>query len=156
MNSLDIKNPNYLFVNENIGGHRTVHRSLRKILADREDVTVEFIDGQDPGLIGKVLRAPIPGLSKLDMDFQPLRGQLVHSFNLRRRVRKRLKQGGVDAMHVYTQNGMLGGAELLRETPSVITTDSTGRLNVFSVPYRTPTRFTAPLSKVNPILSDLF
>lgn len=151
MNSLDIKNPNYLFVNENIGGHRTVHRSLRKILADREDITVEFIDGQDPGLIGKVLRAPIPGLSKLDMDFQPLRGQLVHSFNLRRRVRKRLKQGGVDAMHVYTQNGMLGGAELLRETPSVITTDSTGRLNVFSVPYRTPTRFTAPLSKVNPI-----
>lgn len=141
--------PHYLFVNENIGGHRTVHRSLRSILAERDDVTVEFIDGEDPGLLGRILRAPVPLLSRLDLDLQPLRGQLVHSWNMRRRVRRRLARGGVDAMHVYTQNCLLGGADLLRSLPSVITTDSTGRLNAFSIPYRTPTRFTGPMSVVN-------
>lgn len=141
--------PHYLFVNENIGGHRTVHRSLRRIFAGRDDVSVEFIDGGDPGLLGRILRAPLPLLGRLDLDLQPLRGQLVHSFNMRRQVRRRLARGGVDAMHVYTQNCLLGSADLLRSTPSVITTDSTGRLNVFSVPYRTPTRFTGPMSRVN-------
>lgn len=141
--------PHYLFVNENIGGHRTVHRSLRSILAERDDVTVEFIDGEDPGLLGRILRAPVPLLSRLDLDLQPLRGQLVHSWNMRRRVRRRLARGGVDAMHVYTQNCLLGGADLLRSLPSVITTDSTGRLNAFSIPYRTPTRFTGPMSVFN-------
>ncbi|WIM71751.1 hypothetical protein QP028_08695 [Corynebacterium suedekumii] len=86
--------PHYLFVNENIGGHRTVHRSLRSILAERDDVTVEFIDGEDPGLLGRILRAPVPLLSRLDLDLQPLRGQLVHSWNMRRRVRRRLARGG--------------------------------------------------------------
>ncbi|MGD7003484.1 GNAT family N-acetyltransferase [Corynebacterium halotolerans] len=141
--------PRFLFVNENIGGHRTVHRSLRKIFADHTDVAVEFLDGEDPGLLGKILRAPIPGLARLDLDLQPLRGQLVHSWRMRRKVRARVARGDIDAMHVYTQNTLLGGAKLLRETPTVITTDSTGRLNVFSIPYRTPTRFTVPLSRVN-------
>ncbi|MGP6175233.1 GNAT family N-acetyltransferase [Corynebacterium sp. A21] len=141
--------PRFLFINENIGGHRTVHASFRKIFAERDDVEVEFLDGQDPGILGKILRAPIPGLARLDLDLQPLRGQLVHSWNMKRRVKKRLAAGDVDAVHLYTQNTMLGGAKLLRGIPTVITTDSTGRLNVFSIPYRKPTRFTAPLSKLN-------
>lgn len=141
--------PRFLFINENIGGHRTVHASFRKIFAGRDDIEVEFLDGREPGLIGKLLRAPVPLLSKLDLDLQPLRGQLVHSWHLRRRVQQRLAEGGIDAIHLYTQNAMLGGARLLRQVPTVITTDSTGRLNVFSIPYRTPTRFTAPLSRLN-------
>lgn len=149
MPTRSVRVPHFLFVNENIGGHRTVHRSLRRIFAERDDVSVEFIDGGDPGLLGRILRAPVPLLGRLDLDLQPLRGQLVHSFNMRRQVRRRLARGGVDAMHVYTQNCLLGSADLLRSTPSVITTDSTGRLNVFSVPYRTPTRFTGPMSRAN-------
>ncbi|WP_149029447.1 GNAT family N-acetyltransferase [Corynebacterium halotolerans] len=143
------RKPRFLFVNENIGGHRTVHSSLRKIFADRGDIDVEFIDGEAPGPLGRLLRAPVPGLDRLDLDLQPLRGQLVHSWAMRRRVRRRLAAGGIDALHVYTQNTMLGGARILRSIPTVITTDSTGRLNVFSIPYRRPTRFTAPLSRLN-------
>ncbi|QGU05711.1 GNAT family N-acetyltransferase [Corynebacterium comes] len=142
--------PRFLFVNENIGGHRTVHGAFRRIFADRDDIEVEFLDGGEPGLLGKLLRAPLPGLARFDLDLQPLRGQLVQSWMMRRRVRERLDAGGIDAMHVYTQNTMLGGAGLLRSVPTVITTDSTGRLNVFSIPYRKPTRFTGPMSRVNP------
>lgn len=148
MRGADVR-PRFLFVNENIGGHQTVHRSLRKILAEREDIEVEFLDGRKPGVLGRVLRAPVLGLAGWDLDLQPLRGQLVQSWMMRRRVRKRLAAGGIDAMHVYTQNTMLGGAHLLRSVPTVITTDSTGRLNVFSIPYREPTRFTGPMSRVN-------
>lgn len=142
--------PRFLFVNENIGGHRTVHRAFQRIFADRDDIEVEFLDGGEPGLLGKLLRAPVPGLARFDLDLQPLRGQLVQSWMMRRRVRERLAAGGIDAMHVYTQNTMLGGAGLLRSVPTVITTDSTGRLNAFSIPYRKPTRFTGPMSRVNP------
>ncbi|MFL0578386.1 glycosyltransferase [Dietzia sp. 179-F 9C3 NHS] len=138
-----------LFVNENIGGHATVHSALRTVLADRKDIEADFLDAHGPGPIGRVLRAPVPGLDRLDLDLQPLRGQLVHSWSVKRRVRDRLARGDIDVIHLYTQNCMLGGAGLLRRTPTVITTDSTGRRNVFSIPYRTPTRFTARLSLVN-------
>lgn len=134
-----------LFVNENIGGHATVHHALRRALADRPDIEAEFLDAEGPGVLGRVLRAPIPGLARLDLDLQPLRGQLVHSCAVNRRVRTRLMRGDVDAVHLYTQNCMLGGGRALRSVPTIITTDSTGLRNAYSIPYRAPTRFT-PLS----------
>lgn len=140
--------PRYLFINENIGGHRTVHAALRRIFADVEGIEVDFVDGQPPGLLGRILRAPVPGLARLDLDLQPLRSQLVHSAGIRRQVKKRLADGNVDAIHLYTQNAMLGGSRLLAQLPTVITTDSTGRLNAFSLPYRPPTRFSAAMSRV--------
>lgn len=140
--------PTYLFVNENIGGHRTVHSALKRVFETRDDVIVEFVHGRDPGILGKILRAPIPLLARLDLDLQPLRAQLVHSFLVRRRVAKRLEQRRFDGIHVYTQNTFLGGARLLRRYPAIITTDSTGILNAMSIPYRTPTRFTAAMSRV--------
>lgn len=138
-----------LFVNENIGGHATVHTALRRTLASRADVEAEFLDAVGPGAIGRVLRAPVPGLARFDADLQPLRSQLVHSWSVNSRVRTRLRRGDIDAIHLYTQNCMLGGAGILRRTPTVITTDSTGRRNAFSIPYRTPTRVTGPLSRAN-------
>lgn len=136
-----------LFVNENIGGHATVHHALRRVLAERPDVEAEFLDATGPGLLGRILRAPIPGLAGQDLDLQPLRGQLVHSWAVNRRVRKRLRRGDIDAVHLYTQNCMLGGARIIDSVPTVITTDSTGLLNAYSIPYRTPTRFTAASSR---------
>lgn len=123
--------PRYLFINENIGGHQTVHAAFRRIFADIEGLEVEFVDGQPPTLWGRILRAPIPGLARLDLDLQPLRAQLIHSAGVRRQVKKRLDTGTFDAIHLYTQNTMLGGARLLAQLPTVITTDSTGRLNAF-------------------------
>lgn len=136
-----------LFVNENIGGHATVHHALRRVLADRPDIEPEFLDARSPGWLGRVLRAPVPGLAGLDLDLQPLRGQLVHSWAVNRRVRTRLRRGDVDALHLYTQNCMLGGARIVDSVPTVITTDSTGLRNAYSIPYRTPTRFTALSSR---------
>ena len=136
-----------LFVNENIGGHATVHHALRRALAERSDVDAEFLDAMGPGLVGRILRAPVPGLAAQDLDLQPLRGQLVHSWAVNRRVRDRLRRGDIDAVHLYTQNCMLGGARIVRSVPTVITTDSTGLLNAYSIPYRTPTRFTAGSSR---------
>lgn len=131
-----------LFVNENIGGHATVHHSLRRAFADRDDLDVEFLDADGPGLLGRIMRAPIPGLGRLDLDLQALRGQLVHSRGVRRRVRERLADGGFDVLHVYTQNCVLGSADVVRSLPTVITTDSTNELNAYLLPYREPTRFT--------------
>lgn len=137
-----------LFVNENIGGHATVHSALRRALADRSDVEAEFLDARGPGAIGRIIRAPIPGLDRVDLDLQPLRGQLVHSQAINRRFRDRVQRGDIDAVHVYTQNGMLGGARLLKQVPTVISTDSTGLRNAYSIPYRAPTRFTRTSSRV--------
>ncbi|MEU5842235.1 glycosyltransferase family 4 protein [Rhodococcus sp. NPDC047139] len=131
-----------LFVNENIGGHATVHNSLRRAFAERDDIVVDFLDADGPGLVGRVLRAPVPVLGRLDLDLQALRGQLVHSRGLRRRVQERLAEGDIDVLHVYTQNCMLGSTDLVRALPTVVTTDSTNELNAYLLPYRAPTRFT--------------
>jgi len=131
-----------VFVNENIGGHTTVHAALRRCFAECTDVQAEFLDAPAPGRLGRVLRAPAPGLSRFDADLQPLRAQLVRSEWVRRALRERLRQGGVDAVHVYTQNCALTSAGLLRTVPTVITTDSTTVLNAYRIPYRAPARFT--------------
>ena len=131
-----------LFVNENIGGHATVHHSLRRAFADRDDLDVEFLDAAGPGLLGKIMRAPVPGPARLDLDLQALRGQLVHSHGVRRRVRQRLEAGDFDVLHVYTQNCMLGSSDVVRGIPTVVTTDSTNELNAYLLPYRAATRFT--------------
>lgn len=131
-----------LFVNENIGGHATVHNALRRCLDDRADVDAEFLDLPDPGLLQRVLRLPLPGLGRFDLDLQPLRAQLARSEWTRRALRARLKQNDVDLVHVYTHNCALTSAALLSQVPCVVTTDSTTELNAYRIPYRSPTRFT--------------
>ncbi len=133
-----------LFVDEGIGGHRTVRAGLQRALAERDDVDAEFLVVPDPGLLGKVLRRPVPGLGRLDLDLQPLRAQLVRSAWLRRALERVLPGNGTgfDVVHVYTQNTALLSAHQLRRVPAVVTTDSTTTLNAYRLPYRPPTRFT--------------
>lgn len=131
-----------LFLNENIGGHATVHAALERSLAGRDDVQAEFVHVPDPGLAGKVLRRPLPVLGRLDLDLQPLRAQLVRSAWTRRALRARLARGDVDVVHLYTHNAALLSAAEVRRVPTVVTTDSTTELNAYRIPYRTPTRFT--------------
>ena len=131
-----------LFVNENIGGHATVHQALRRCLAPREDVQAEFVDVPDPGLLGRLARLPVPVLARQDLDLQPLRAQLARSLWVRRELAARLRSAEVDVVHIYTQNCALASAGLLRQVPSVVTTDSTTELNAYRIPYRAPTRFT--------------
>lgn len=123
-------------INENIGGHETVHHHLRAALAERDDVEPIWLDAPSPGPIGRVLRAPIPGLAGMDADLQPLRAQLGVSWRVRRAIAELVE--GVDAVHLYTQNAGLLSVDLLAGRPLVVSLDTTNALNGYRLPYRQP------------------
>ena len=136
-----------LFVNENIGGHSTVHAHLRTALAEHPEVEAEFLDVPGPSFRRRVLGTSVPGLGRLDLDLQPLRAQLALSEWVRRRLRDRVAD--VDVLHVYTANAGLRSADLIAGVPSVVTTDATNVTNAYRLPYRDPTRFTPSVVKLS-------
>ncbi|MFW2380188.1 MAG: glycosyltransferase family 4 protein [Acidimicrobiales bacterium] len=129
-----------LFVNENIGGHATVHNHLRAGFRGHPRIDASFLDVPPPGLLRRIVGVRVPGLARLDLDFQPLRAQLALSYWVRRAVDRR--RGTYDVLHVYTQNAAL---MLNNDRPVIISTDTTNVHNAYRIPQRTPTRFT-PLS----------
>lgn len=129
-----------LFVNENIGGHATVHHHLRLALDAHPDVEADFLDVPPPSLLRRLAGARVPGLASLDLDLQPLRAQLALSAWVRRALGGRL--GRYDVLHLYTQNAALLSRGPLRHLPSVVTTDTTTTENAYRRPHRRPTRFT--------------
>jgi len=129
-----------LFVNENIGGHRTMHLHLRRALAARDDVEPQFIDVPPARLLRRIAGARVPGLARLDLDLQPLRAQLALSLHVRRELRH--VSSPFDVLHVYTGNAGLAITDHLETHPSIVSTDSTNELNAYSLPYRTATRWT--------------
>ncbi len=129
-----------LFVNENIGGHASVHAHLRTVLAHHPEVTAEFLDVPPPTRTRRVRGMRVPGLAGLDADFQPLRAQLALSSWVRREIKDRVHD--FDVLHVYTGNAGLRIADLLASMPSVVSTDATNVTNAFRLPYREPTRLT--------------
>ncbi|MEO9324222.1 glycosyltransferase family 4 protein [Nocardioides sp. C4-1] len=136
-----------LFVNENIGGHASVHTHLRRALVDHPDVEADFIDVPPPSGLRRAVGTRVPGLGRLDLDLQSLRAQLALSRWVRRRILLRLGEVGAagpryDALHVYTQNAGLRSADIIASMPSVVSTDSTNVLNAYRLPYREATRFT--------------
>lgn len=129
-----------LFVNENIGGHATVHHHLREVLAHRADIEPVFVDAAPPGPIRRIVGAALPVLGRFDLDLQPLRAQLAHSVSVRRSVRRLAET--VDVVHVYSQNVALAWPDVLRCHPSVVSSDTTNMRNAYRLPYRRPSRFT--------------
>jgi glycosyltransferase involved in cell wall biosynthesis len=130
-----------LFVNENIGGHRTVHANLRAALDERDDVQADFLNVPHPPPFGRrLVGVRIPGLARLDVDLQPLRAQLATSVWVRRHLARRASD--YDAVHVYTQSCGLLSAAILAAHPTVVTLDTTNARNAYRLPYRHPTRFT--------------
>jgi alpha-maltose-1-phosphate synthase len=129
-----------LFINENIGGHATVHLHLESALADRQDIEAEFVHVPRPGLGRRLVGARLPILGPLDLDLQPLRAQLALSAVARRQLRHRLSR--VDVVHLYTHNAGLLSVDLLRRRPTVVTLDTTNARNAYRLPYRFPTRWT--------------
>lgn len=137
-----------LFINENIGGHATVHHHLRRALDRFPEVEPTFVDVPPPGLGRRLVGAAVPGLGRLDLDLQPLRAQLALSAWTRRHVTPML--GGVDVVHLYTQNAGLLSSAALRSVPLVVSLDTTNARNAYRLPYRAPTRWTpvfVPASK---------
>ena len=130
------------FVNENLGGHATVHIGIRAALAEHPEVVAEVIDVPAPGALGRVLRRPVPGLGSRDLDLAPLRAQLVLSSWVRRELRRR-RSIPADVLHVYTQHAALLSIGELRRIPSVVSTDASGVQVARLHPDRAPTRHTA-------------
>jgi alpha-maltose-1-phosphate synthase len=128
-----------LFVNENIGGHATTHRYIREALAERHEIESTVVDVPHPGLLRRLAGAPVPGLGRLDADFQPLRHQLAQALWVRRLVRGWREP--YDVLHVYSHNAALLLADDLRARPSVVSTDCTNEQNARTLPYRRPTRW---------------
>jgi glycosyltransferase involved in cell wall biosynthesis len=120
-----------------------VHHAIRAALAADPvpDLDAEFLDVPAPGIVGRVLRHPIPGLAALDLDLAPLRAQLVLSAWVRSALRRR-GIDDLDVLHVYTQHAALRSVDALRARASVVSTDASGvQVNVLH-PDRDPTRFT--------------
>ena len=129
-----------LFVNENIGGHRSVHNNLRTSLRSHPDVEAEFLDVPKADGWRRAIGTSLPGLGHLDLDLQALRAQLALSSWVRREVQRSM--GRFDVLHVYTGNAALRSADLLAAMPSVVSTDATNATNGYRLPNRRPTRFT--------------
>jgi alpha-maltose-1-phosphate synthase len=130
-----------LFVNENLGGHTSMHLYLRQALVQVPELEGAFVDVPRAGLVRKLLAAPVPVLAGQDLDLQPLRAQLLQSLWVRRLLTRRA--GSYDVVHVYTQSTALLSASQLAARPSVVSTDGTGTQNAYHLPYRSPTRHTA-------------
>jgi starch synthase len=129
-----------LFVNENLGGHATMHQAIREDLRNYPEIDAEFIDVPRPRLVRRIAGIQIPGLASLDCDLQPLRAQLA----LSAWVRGRLKRRGIreDVLHIYSENAALLSVREIRRRASVVSTDASARQSAFLVVYREPTRYT--------------
>lgn len=133
-----------LLVNENIGGHATVHHNLRAVAAERTDLQIRIVDVPPPGFWRKVAGVAVPGLGRLDADLRPARYQLAQSAWVAHRLPEWLGSfdGPVDVVHFYTHNAALLARRALGRLPYVVTIDSTNAQSNLLHPARTPTRFT--------------
>ncbi|MGI5376047.1 glycosyltransferase family 4 protein [Streptomyces sp. CA-251387] len=130
-----------LFINENLGGHATMHAHLRRALSQGyPEIEAHFLDVPPPSLLRLVAGAQLPLLGRFDLDLQPLRFQLATSAWVYSRLRG--LESEFDAVHAYTQNTVLLSAGTLRRVPSVVGLDSTNARTAYCLPYREPTRWT--------------
>lgn len=144
-----------VFVNENLGGHATMHQGLESALVHQPAVRASFVHVPGPGFVRRAVAAPVPGLARLDLDLQPLRFQLAQSYVARRLLRDELADA--DVVHLYTQNVGLLATGLLRDHPVVVSTDATNAQGSSRLPYRSPTRWTPVASRlVQPLERRLF
>jgi glycosyltransferase involved in cell wall biosynthesis len=135
-----------LLVNENIGGHATVHHHLRAVAADRDDVDVRVVDVPPPSFWRKVAGVAVPGLARLDADLRAARYQLAQSAWVARQLPEWLADDGagpIDVVHFYTHNAALLARRALGGTPYVVTLDSTNAQSNLLHPARRPTRFSS-------------
>jgi glycosyltransferase involved in cell wall biosynthesis len=130
-----------LFVNENLGGHTSMHLYLREALAQVPELEGDFVDVPRAGIARKLLAAPVPLLAGRDLDLQPLRAQLLQSLWVRRLLAGAAQS--YDVLHIYTQSTALLSPSQLAARPTVVSTDGTMTQNAYHLPYRNPTRHTA-------------
>ena len=131
-----------VLVNENLGGHASMHLFLRDALAEVDPgLETEFVDVPSAGTLRRLVAAQLPVLGPLDLDLHPLRLQLAQSNVARRLVRRTVASyGPPDVLHMYTQSIALLSVDMLRAFPSVVSTDATWLQGAYHLPHRRPTR----------------
>ena len=137
-----------ILLNENLGGHATMHLNISRALADHPEVDWVALDMPPRSLTRRVVGMRIPGLSGLDLDLAPVRSQLALSGTARRLLRAEIAKRPVGAIHAYSQHVALLSIRELREYPSVVSTDGSAAQNAVQLPFRRPARFTPMTARV--------
>ena len=128
------------FVNENIGGHATMHRHLRAALADHPEIEATFFELDRGNLALRAAAVSLPVLGAFDLDLHLLRAGLAQSALVARELAR--LQPPPDVIHAYTQNIALLSVGHMRRIPTVVSTDVTNRQVAYLMPHRHPSRFT--------------
>lgn len=137
-----------LMLNENVGGHATMHLHLYRALRGRPEVDFVALDVPPRSFSRRLAGLQIPGLSKLDADLAALRQQLAQSSTAQRMLDAAIAAGPVGAIHAYSQHVALRSVDELRAHPSVVSTDAATAQNALQLPWRLPARFTPFATRV--------
>jgi alpha-maltose-1-phosphate synthase len=137
-----------ILVNENIGGHATMHLNIYRALALHPEVNCVALDVPPRSFGRRVVGVRLPGLARVDIDLAPIRAQLALSTTARRMLRDAIATGPVGAIHLYSQHSALRANEELRAYPSVVSTDGSAAQNSVQLPFRHPARFTPTTARV--------
>ena len=111
-----------LFVSEGVLGHTSLQAQLERLLAERGDVDARFATVAPPGRSEAALLRRFDSVG--DLDLQPLRWRLRYSARARRLL---TAEDGMDAAFVNSQSCALLARGVMRELPTVLSVDSTGR-----------------------------
>jgi hypothetical protein len=137
-----------IMLNENLGGHATMHLNIYRALADHPEVDLIALDVPSPSFLRRVVGMQIPGLAGLDADLSPVRSQLALSTTAHRMLRTAIAAGPVGAIHAYSQHVAMRSVRELRDYPSVVSTDGSAAQNAVQLPFRAPGRCTPFTARV--------
>jgi starch synthase len=137
-----------IMLNENLGGHATMHLNIYRALAAHPEVDLVALDVPPRSFLRRVVGVQIPGLARFDADLSPVRAQLALSATAHRMLRDAIAAGPVGAIHAYSQHVAMRSLTELRAYPSVVSTDGSAAQNAVQLPFRRPGRFTPFTARV--------
>jgi glycosyltransferase involved in cell wall biosynthesis len=137
-----------ILLNENLGGHATMHLNIYRALAEHPEVDVVALDVPPRSFLRRVVGVQIPGLARLDADLSPVRAQLALSATAHGMLRDAMAAGPVGAIHAYSQHVAMRSLRELRAHPSVVSTDGSAAQNAVQLPFRRPGRCTPFTTRV--------
>ncbi len=137
-----------ILLNENLGGHATMHLHIYRALAEHPEVDLVALDVPPRTLVRRIAGLHIPGLAYLDADLASIRAQLALSTTADRMLREAIAAGPVGAIHAYSQHAVLRSTDALRAHPSVVSTDGSAAQNAVQLPFRRPGRFTPAMARI--------
>lgn len=124
--------PSVLSVQSDILGNRTYALILRDCFSRFDDLHFESVwYKEDRSIATKVLhrifayRVPFIGGIQRNLDLSRIRTELSYGRTARLLLRRRLRLRSYDLLHFHTQIQAFGALDIMRKTPSVISTDMT-------------------------------